>query len=66
MHGTEVIINDVMWMPIDGTEFGDIKRKIVSFLREGYNVRHSLVAIGVNPFWELMFIYSVVYFSYKQ
>jgi hypothetical protein len=47
-------------MPVDGSAFRNIEERWLFFKEEPCNVKHSLVADGVNPFGELMSIYSVL------
>jgi hypothetical protein len=49
----------VLRMPVDGSTFRNIEEIWPFFKEEPCNVRLSLEADGVNPFGELMSIYSV-------
>ena len=46
-------------MPADGSLYKNIEERWPIFKEEPRNVRISLAIDGVNPFGELMFIYSV-------
>jgi hypothetical protein len=46
-------------MPADGSLYKNIEERWPIFKEEPRNVRISLAADGVNPFGELMSIYSV-------
>jgi hypothetical protein len=46
-------------MPADGYAFMEIAAKWLEFIDEPHNVRISLATNGVNPFGEIMSVYSV-------
>ena len=57
-HARHVSEDDVLWMHADAYAFRYIEERWLIF-KEPCNVKISLAIDGVNPFSELMFIYSV-------
>ena len=49
-HARNIIQDDVIRMPADGSAFRDMEEKWPHFKEEPRNLRISLAADGVNPF----------------
>jgi hypothetical protein len=58
-HARNISGDGVLRMPADGSAFREIEEKSTDFKDEPHNVRLSLATNDVNPFKELMSIYSV-------
>ena len=58
-HAKKIRRDDVLRMPAYGSALNYIEEKCPIFKEEPHNVRLSLAADGVNPFGELLSMYSV-------
>ena len=58
-HAHNIIQDDILQMHADGSSFRDMEEKLPHFKEEPRNIRISLAADGVNPFAEMISVYSV-------
>ena len=58
-HARNIIQDDVIRMPADGSAFRDMEEKWPHFKEEPRNLRISLEADGINPFAHMRSIYTM-------
>ena len=58
-HARNIIQDDIIRIPADGSTFTDMEEKWTHFKEEPRNDRLSLAADGVNPFVEMRSTHSV-------
>ena len=58
-HARNISGDGVLRIPADGSTFRNMEEKLTHFKEEPRNLILSLVVDGVNPFGEIMSIYSV-------